>query len=672
MASGQKSSRWSLFRWGNQSEEHVVDQYTVGRVRQAVAVRVARDAAVVGDIVAPQVVIEGVVYGSIIAREVRLAATAVVWGDVYSTAVQIAPQGQLNGWLGSIDEARYNELYEKSDSRTPAVNPAPAPATRGLPPELDKALQNMLETLPPERTHLLRHFQRQAATAALARLELEQKFEERLHQNSLGTSLDATRIRERTNMLETEKEQLSQLLSETQSKLERRARDLADQQETIHTAEQTIERQSEAMDELLVLHNAQAQELMAAQKKITQLQQEIQELHNQAELTAERIRSLDIALQDSLQRGADQEEALVRWQELAELTEKQAKEAKAELDTLVMQQREGSQSLAIMRDQRNRLEDEWDKAQDEISQLKKQLQGREPDPQTAVELAQTKKELERRMGELNLTKQAMVESTGALAQAKRQLEMAEQELNKAREQTAAFELAQEKIRKQKEELAHIHQELNKIQAEHRMLKVDSERRITALQQDNQRARDRLQELQAQVVAHETALKTADTKLQQAALRDKQQEKLVGQLHQQVQTAKQAVAQAQASAGEMEPLRAQLATLQADYESQQSKIKQMKQEASDGRSRLQALEHEVDTYQEQITQQGRRTAELQMELVEHDMRYKQVLAGARKQAAELQQIKQAAQQRIAALQADLQKARQQVQDLTGVLERYRKK
>ena len=644
----------------------------VGRVVQAKPVRVLREAALGGDLVAPQVVVEGTVYGSVTALEVTITATGVVWGDVYATAVQIAPNGQLHGWYTSINDTQYEEL-RTLEAGKPLNLPTPTPATNGLNASQQSQLKQLLNSQPAERTYLLRLLQQKAATAVLARMEMEQRFDERISQNVLGSSQEVTRVRDTISKLESDNTALSQQLHELQSKLERRGRDLADQKEAMTTAEQTIERQSEAMDELLVLHNAQAQELNTAQKKIKQLEQQIQDLHNEAELTAERLRSLDIALQDSLQRGADQEEALVRWQELAELTEKQAKEAKAELNTLTMQQREGAQALAIMRDQRNRLEEEWDKAQDEIAKLKKALQDKETQPDNSHELAEVRKELERRMGELNLTKQAMVESTGALVQAKRQLEMTEQELNKAREQAAALELAQEKIRKQKEELTAVHRDLNQLQADHRLLKVDSERRITALQQDNQRARDRLQELQAQVVAQDTAIKTAEVNLEKASAGEKQQKQLVAQLRQQVQAAQAQASQAtQAQTAELAQARTQFAQLKEGYDKQQAQLQQWKQEVQDGRSRLQALENEVDTYQEQISQQGRRTAELQMELVEHDLRYKQVLAGARKQAAELDKIKQAAQQRIAALQTDLQKARQQVQDLTALLERYRKK
>ena len=672
MAIGQKKQRWTLFSRESEPEEYLLEGYSAGRVRESIPVRVAPDTAVVSDIIAPQVVVEGLVHGFIIARELFIAATGRVWGDVYTTAVTIAPQGQLNGWLSTIDEQTYTSLYENPQVLVNlAASQNGSSVVKALPPQLHTAANELLNTLPPERVGILHLLQQEAGTALAARLELEQEFERRLDETHVQALNEATSLRQQEAMFLSKQGESRQQIADLQAQLDVRARELGERTAEISTAHHTIEKQADELLDLQTHYSMQTAELSAAQQRIEQLQGQVQLLERQAEATAERIHSLDIALQDSLQRGSEQEEALVRWQELAELTEKQAKEAKAELDTLSMQQREGAQTLAIMRDQRNRLEQEWDKAQDEIAKLKKQLAAQAEQPNLAGQVAQLQKELERKVSELNLTKQAMVESTGALAQAKRQMEFAEQDLKRVREQEAALGLAQEQIRKLHEEQTDLNQELNHIQGEHRLLKVDSERRITALQQDNQRARERLQEMQGQMTASQAVLQAAEAKLQQATEREQQQEKLVARLGHELQQAQQAQAN-QVPAVELETLRAQLATLKADYSLQQSQVKQLKEEVQSSRSRLQAFEQEVETYRQQIGQQGGRVAELQGELVEHDLRYKQVLAGARKQAAELQQIKQAAQQRIAALQADVQKARQQVQDLTAVLERYRKK
>ena len=672
MAIGQKKQRWTLFSRESEPEEYLLEGYSAGRVRESIPVRVAPDTAVVSDIIAPQVVVEGLVHGFIIARELFIAATGRVWGDVYTTAVTIAPQGQLNGWLSTIDEQTYTSLYENPQVLVNlAASQNGSSVVKALPPQLHTAANELLNTLPPERVGILHLLQQEAGTALAARLELEQEFERRLDETHVQALNEATSLRQQEAMFLSKQGESRQQIADLQAQLDVRARELGERTAEISTAHHTIEKQADELLDLQTHYSMQTAELLAAQQRIEQLQGQVQLLERQAEATAERIHSLDIALQDSLQRGSEQEEALVRWQELAELTEKQAKEAKAELDTLSMQQREGAQTLAIMRDQRNRLEQEWDKAQDEIAKLKKQLAAQAEQPNLAGQVAQLQKELERKVSELNLTKQAMVESTGALAQAKRQMEFAEQDLKRVREQEAALGLAQEQIRKLHEEQTDLNQELNHIQGEHRLLKVDSERRITALQQDNQRARERLQEMQGQMTASQAVLQAAEAKLQQATEREQQQEKLVARLGYELQQAQQAQAN-QVPAVELETLRAQLATLKADYSLQQSQVKQLKEEVQSSRSRLQAFEQEVETYRQQIGQQGGRVAELQGELVEHDLRYKQVLAGVRKQAAELQQIKQAAQQRIAALQADVQKARQQVQDLTAVLERYRKK
>lgn len=680
MATWQKNQRGAgLFNWGRRAqEERLVDQYYAGRLHEPMPIRIGRDAAVAGDIIAPQVVVEGIVYGFIAAREVVVTATGEVWGDVYAISLEIAPRGQLNGWVSSLDEETYNAVQIHPEE-LPNLFQRNGSSAKALPADLQAAVQEVQRAMPPDRLNILHRLQHQAATALVARAELESLFDERFDELAGETATEAARLRERMALLNTDQAGLRQKMVDLQAQLDVRNAELAQRGQALTAAQQAFERQVEALEELQTTHNLQTQTLLAAQQRIEQLEQMVQDLMRQADETAERIHSLDIALQDSLQRGSEQEEALVRWQELAEVTEKRANEFKTELDSIAFQHRESAQSLSIMRDQRNRLEQEWDKAQDEIARLKKELAQKveqaSASPELVAQVEQLQKELDRKNRELNLTKQAMVEGTGALAQAKRQMEAVENDLNRAREQAAVLELAQEQIGKLKDELSQVNQALNAIQAEHRLLKVDSERRITALQQDNQRARERLPELQGQMTAHQSALQAAEAKLQQATLRESQQEKLIAQIHGELETAKKQAAQArtnQQSAAQAEALQAQLATLKADYELQQRQIKQLKGEAHDGRLRLQALEQDVDTYQEQISHQGRRLAELQNELVDHDLRYKQVLGGARKQAAELQQIKTAAQQRITTLQADLQKARQQVVDLTSLLERYRKK
>jgi chromosome segregation ATPase len=79
-----------------------------------------------------------------------------------------------------------------------------------------------------------------------------------------------------------------------------------------------------------------------------------------------RVENLESALQGSLQHTAEQEEALIRWQELAEVTEKKANALESELESMKFQFKESTQVVEMLRTQREKLEKEWERANAEL------------------------------------------------------------------------------------------------------------------------------------------------------------------------------------------------------------------------------------------------------------------------------------------------------------------
>ena len=100
-----------------------IEGYQVGDIHTQRPVRIAPDTTMVGNIIAPTIEISGMLYGSTAALETTIKAGGQIWGDVYSGRLQIEPGGTIQGWIGSLDEAAYNTLYEAGT--IPETRPRP-------------------------------------------------------------------------------------------------------------------------------------------------------------------------------------------------------------------------------------------------------------------------------------------------------------------------------------------------------------------------------------------------------------------------------------------------------------------------------------------------------------------------------------------------------------------
>ena len=88
--------------------------YKTADVTEEKAVKLVAGAALAGHIRAPVVTIEGLLFGSTVARQVVIGSGGRVWGDVYAVSISVLPGGYVNGWVRSLSEDEYRSLCSNS------------------------------------------------------------------------------------------------------------------------------------------------------------------------------------------------------------------------------------------------------------------------------------------------------------------------------------------------------------------------------------------------------------------------------------------------------------------------------------------------------------------------------------------------------------------------------
>ncbi|HSM58528.1 MAG TPA: polymer-forming cytoskeletal protein [Candidatus Sulfomarinibacteraceae bacterium] len=275
----------TLFQRGKASEE-ITDHRTGDLVFEG-PVRVAVSGMVDGNLRAPQVSIEGVVQGLVVAYELLVASGGKLEGDAVAAHVDVAPGASVHGWVATVEASSFESL-------TALVDEEPGLLAR-------EALRNEL-AVAKERIAELESAQIAGGQQAQCEAELEQM------RNQLDERLDAF------------------------SDLDRR-------------------------------YEEKIQALAAAEQQNEELESKLAAAMGEAEVMEGRIESLESALQASVQHSADQEEALMRWQELAETTKTRV----AELSTR-------AEELQTELDRRNAIVDELRREQENMHRLWEQAQ----------------------------------------------------------------------------------------------------------------------------------------------------------------------------------------------------------------------------------------------------------------------------------------------------------
>lgn len=437
-----------LARWRREKEEWLdITGYLVDGLKTGKPVIVRPGATVLGHIVAPKIIVEGTVSGSTYGRDVEIAGSGHVLGDVFAIALRVNPGGQVHGWVSSINA---EELERFLSTGTLIDEAYLLNQVESLNEKLDTGFLTRNET-EVEALHLL---QAELAAMLAARYEMEQDFEKRLAEmageayskiNTLGDQLTAAR-----GELAAQKKQLD----ETQETLRQQRTQIERQSNELSIARDLMTDQNQELGELRDLYNELRHKHNSLEGEKAEVDATLEATSKEKEALAARVDSLETAHRHNLQYQADQEDSLVRWQELAEVTEKKAAEMETQLQKALLQAGESSDIIDLLREQRRELEVELEKALSELRELQGSQTRPLADPQILVEATNRITELE---ADLAHAEQEYLEQ---LIWYKASLETSRSELEQARE-AAAQQAGQ--MQKVQEEMAQLQAEMDRRQ-----------------------------------------------------------------------------------------------------------------------------------------------------------------------------------------------------------------
>lgn len=174
-------------------DRHVISDYRVGDVREDRTVLVRKGAILVGDLLAPEVEVSGIVYGYVSARRLIVASGGQVWGDVYVSSLEMAPSGKINGWTCTLDPGTVDLLRAKELSLGDLVE------SERLPRDLLTRIRHSGADVEADqegsqrRSGIWRQLRSEAALELIARHEIELAFDQRLEEalsRTTGTELE--------------------------------------------------------------------------------------------------------------------------------------------------------------------------------------------------------------------------------------------------------------------------------------------------------------------------------------------------------------------------------------------------------------------------------------------------------------------------------------------------
>lgn len=328
--------RFSFLKRGQQIIGH-----QVGDIHSDEPVTIGNGAVLVGNVRAPKVRVAGMLQGTAVTPELIIETTGQIWGDVFATRLQIEPGGVIQGWVSS----------PQADPTDAGIS-APPP----LPPELAGQAG-----LPRDDAQLeaLHHLQAEAGAALAAHAELERQFETRLTEQA-GDAFEKVEtltqeLADTQNHLTESQEQLEQ----ARAKMAAQASRIAGREADITVAKERDNQQKQQLDAVNQTHEqlTHAFETLTTAKDRVDLT--LAQTYQQMDALTDRIQVLEITLQASIQRAAEQEDALVHWQELAETRQSQMEEMEKGRKVLKRQLEESAAVTGKLRDKNNRLEFEW-------------------------------------------------------------------------------------------------------------------------------------------------------------------------------------------------------------------------------------------------------------------------------------------------------------------------
>ena len=164
----------------------VINDYHIGDIDSEKTVYVATGAAIAGNVTAPRVEVAGLVFGFVACDNLTVDDEGQIWGDTYTASLQLKQGGKINGWVCTLDQGtvellRAGELALKD---LPVGKPGMVPlALRSFLKDLEIEAEQIEASDAAGRVLVWRQLQSEAATALLARIELENSFERRIDEN---------------------------------------------------------------------------------------------------------------------------------------------------------------------------------------------------------------------------------------------------------------------------------------------------------------------------------------------------------------------------------------------------------------------------------------------------------------------------------------------------------
>ncbi len=471
---------------------HDVTAYHTGDIHVEVPVMIHNSATVVGNVYAPKIVVKGLLNGSAITKEVDVEENGQIWGDVFTVTLRVANGGKIQGWTSCVDESDYEAMSNQK-------------ATEDIfdisPPDLGTEVQqnggensgvlNRNEAL----IDTLQYLQAEIATALSARAELEYAFEQRLNETYGESSNMISTLRKQTATLRTELTTQKKHLDDTEETL-RISKEKSDRQanELIVTYD-LLSKQSNELTDTRTNYKELEREFTILLAEKEELDQTLADTVQQVDTLTVRVGNLDAAHRASLQHSAEQEDSLMRWQELAEANEKKGKEAEAELERIQYQMEESSGTIKLLRQQRLELEDELEKA---IAQLD-ELRERNTNPIEAPA--------------------AMVDADKKIASLEAELESMELKYG----EKILWHKAE--VATTRKELAGLQEDVTAVQAQLEQMEAENKRKIALII----KLENEIGEQQVEISRLETAVsKNAAALEQQAKTMHKQQDKLASE------------------------------------------------------------------------------------------------------------------------------------------------
>lgn len=358
-----KTSRgWSPWRRQMWVE---VNGYRVGDLQLDEPIFVAAGASIVGNVIAPQLQIAGRIYGTAVAQETTILPTGQVWGDVYAGSLHIEPGGRIQGWICALDTASYRQMREAGV----VAQLDPGAYTPELP--ADGRSPAAVPLLSQSQINLIRQLQTEAATALAARRELEETFEKRLAEVAGDTAAQVTQLTDQLQRTQQTIANLQRDLQNGRQELQTRDLQLERQGNELIIARQLLSERNQELDTTRQTATTQANTIKTLQTTKTKLDEDFRLARQQIDQQQSRLNSLEVTLQANLQHSAEQEDALIRWQELAEATEKRCHVLENELQQLKSQTTEQLRYTEILQAQRRQLEEDLEWAMTELDALRR-------------------------------------------------------------------------------------------------------------------------------------------------------------------------------------------------------------------------------------------------------------------------------------------------------------